>query len=105
LVYLDSLIVQSGQSPFDMLPPEAVQARRKLAQNASNGLYIPAPAPKAFGVTDAEDTTWLQTKCTPHPLSTWESPLQLRNPSVGNGKPATYIAVRPHYPTLGAVRE
>jgi len=104
LVYLDSLIIENGQSPFDMLPPEAAAARRKLAQESSDGLSIPVPSPAAFNVTDAADAAWLEAKCTPHPLSTWESPLQLKNPTVGNGLPATYVAVRPLYPTLGDVR-
>src|SRR3546814_2584185 len=57
-----------------------------------------------LNVSDAANAAWLQAKCTPHPLSTWESPLRLKNPDVGNGLPATYVAVRPHYPTLAAVR-
>lgn len=104
LVYLDSLIIENGQTPFDMLPPEAVSARRKLAQESSGGLSIPVPSSAAFNVTDPQDAAWLQAKCTPHPLSTWESKLQLNNSVVGNGLPATYVAVRPHYPTLGSVR-
>src|SRR3546814_2902984 len=89
LVYLDSLIIQNDQKPFDMVPPEAAAARRKLAQDSSGGLSIPVPPPAAFNVSDAANAAWLQAKCTPHPLSTWESPLRLKNPDVGNGLPAT----------------
>jgi hypothetical protein len=30
LVYLDSLVLENGQSPFSVLPPNVVAARRKL---------------------------------------------------------------------------
>lgn len=99
LVYLDSLILQNGQSPFSVLPPDVVAARRKLAQESSGGLSLPVPDPKAFGVTDPTDTAWLKAKCTPHPLSTYEDSLKLKGP-VGNGLPATYVAVKPDYAPL-----
>lgn len=104
LVFLDSLIIQDGQSPFSVVPPEVTAQRRKLAQESSGGLSIPVPPAQAFGVSDAADAQWLEKKCTPHPLSTYESVLQLRHP-VGNGLPATYVAVRPDYEPLSAVRQ
>lgn len=103
LVYLDSLILQDGQSPFSVIPPEVAAARRKLAQEFSGGLSMPVPDPKAFGVTDPQDTAWLKAKCTPHPLSTYEDVFKLKGP-VGNGLPATYIAVKPDYAPLAASR-
>ncbi len=102
LVYLDSLLLQNGQSPFSQIPAETTAARRKLAQEFSGGVSMPVPDPTAFGVTDPVATKWLKAKCTPHPLSTYESELRLKNP-VGNGLPATYIAVKPDYgPTVGS---
>lgn len=103
LVYLDSLILQNGQSPFSVLPPDVVAARRKLAQEFSGGLSMPVPDPSAFGVKEPADVAWLKSKCTPHPLSTYENPLNLNGP-VGNGLPATYIAVKPDYAPLSASR-
>jgi pimeloyl-ACP methyl ester carboxylesterase len=102
LVYLDSLILQNDQSPFSVIPPDVVAARRKLAQEFSGGVSMPVPDPKAFGVTDSADSAWLKAKCTPHPISTYEDSLKLQRP-VGNGLPATYIAVKPDYgPTTAA---
>ncbi len=104
LVYLDSLIIQSGESPFSVLPPDIAQARRALAKQSPGGLSIPPPPPGAFGVTDAQDAQWLQEKCTPHPVSTYESTLILQHP-VGNDLPASYIAVKPDYAPLASVRQ
>lgn len=96
LVYLDALLLQNGQSVFDIFPSELAAARRALAQQTSGGVSLPVPDPAAIGVTDAEDVAWLKAHCTPHPLSTYEDKMQLNHP-LGNGLPATYIAVSPHY--------
>lgn len=103
LVYLDSLIIENGQSPFSMVPVDVVEARRKLARESSGGLSMPVPDPSAFGVTDPVDARWVRSKCTPHPLATYEDTLVLKNP-VGNGLPVTYVAVKPDYAPLAAVR-
>ncbi len=96
LVYLDALLLQNGQSVFDIIPPEMAQARRELSMQTSAGLSLPAPAPNVFGVTQDDDVQWLKRLCTPHPLSTYESKMVLSH-VLGNGLPATYIAVTPHY--------
>ena len=96
LVYLDALLLQSGQKVFDIIPPEMAAARRELAKQTSDGLSLPAPDPAAFGVTDEVDAKWVKENCTPHPLSTYESTLHLNHP-LGNGLPASYIAVTPYY--------
>src|SRR6202521_2240909 len=64
LVYLDSLMVEGGRSPFDNLPPDIVAARRKAAEETSGGLSLPAPPPSAFGVSDTNDTEWDQRRLT-----------------------------------------
>jgi pimeloyl-ACP methyl ester carboxylesterase len=105
LVLLDSLLVlQSGQSPFDAVPPEAATERRKQAQATSGGLSIPVPLPAAFGVTDPLDAAWLNAKCTPHPLSTYESPLHFEGEPCA-GLPVSYVAVTPYYGSTAAARE
>src|SRR6266404_9743105 len=58
LVYLDSLVVEGGKSPFDGLPADVASARRKAAEESSGGLSLPALLPSAFGVSDAKDTEW-----------------------------------------------
>lgn len=96
LVYFDALLLQSGQKVFDIISHEMAAARRELAMQTSAGLFLPAPDPAALGVIDEVDAKWVQENCTPHPLSTYETTLHLDHP-LGNGVPATYIAVTPHY--------
>lgn len=106
LVYLDSLMLEGGQSPFGMLPPEVVEARRRLVREQGEGIFIPAPPPSAFGIPEGHaGSAWVQRRLTPHPVGTYESPLTLRNP-VGNGRPRTYIAcTAPVYGALEASRQ
>jgi pimeloyl-ACP methyl ester carboxylesterase len=104
LVYLDALIPQSGKSIFSLLPPEVSQSRRALAQKTSNGLTIPAPRADKLGVYEPKDAAWVEQKCTPHPIATYEDALTFEgNPD--NGLPTTYIAVTPHYAPTAASRE
>ncbi len=106
LVYLDSLMLEGGQSPFGMLPPDVVEARRRLVREQGEGVFIPAPPIGAFGIPDNhEGADWVRRRLTPHPVSTFESPLTLRNP-VGNGRPRTYIhCTGPVYGPLEASRQ
>lgn len=106
LVYLDSLMIEPGQSPFGMLPPEVVAARRRQIAEQGNGVSIPPPPPSAFGVPeDHPGAAWVARRLTPHPAGTYESPLRLKNP-VGNGRPRTYIAcTAPVYGPLESSRQ
>jgi pimeloyl-ACP methyl ester carboxylesterase len=90
LVYLDSLVIEGGKSPFDGLSAEVVAARRKLAEESSGGLSLPNPPPSVFGVSDAQDAEWVKRRLTPHPLSTYTNKLNIKGP-VGNHLPRTYI--------------
>ncbi len=105
LVYLDALVLEDGQAPFDIMPAEVVGARRKLAVEQGGGLFIPNPPVSAFGVPEDHPLApWIRRRLTPHPLGTYETPLRLRHP-VGNGLPRTYIAATdPAYPALGAIQ-
>jgi pimeloyl-ACP methyl ester carboxylesterase len=96
LMYLDSLILRDGESAFSTFPPDVTAARRKLAEASPGGLSVAVPHPSVFGVTDPSDVAWVQAKCTPHPVATYEDKMSLKNP-VGNGKPATYIAMKPDF--------
>lgn len=94
IVFLDSVLVEPGKSAFDSLPAEVVAARRRAAQDTSGGISLPpppTPALAALGITDAADVAWCRRRFTPHPIGTYESPLNIRNP-VGNGRPCTYVA-------------
>jgi pimeloyl-ACP methyl ester carboxylesterase len=104
LVYLDSLLVPPGKSPFDILAPEVVAKRLKAAEESSGGLSLPPQPPETFGVSDPADIAWLQRRLTPHPLGTYASALNITHP-VGNGLPCTYIAcTQPPYAFLDQVK-
>lgn len=104
LVYLDSLLVEPGQRPFDILAPEVVARRIQAADESSGGVSLPPQPPESFGVTAEADIAWLRRRLTPHPLGTYASPLNIRN-SVGNGLPRTYLAcTNPPYTFLDPVK-
>ena len=104
LVYLDALLVEPGRRPFDILAPEVVARRLKAAEESSGGVSLPPQPPESFGVTDPADIAWLARRLTPHPLGTYTSPLNIRNP-VGNGLPRTYVAcTNPGYGFLDPVK-
>lgn len=91
LVYLDAVIVEDGESLFGKLDPAIVAERLKLAEESSGGLTFPTPDPIAFGVTDPVDADWLRRRCTPQPVSYYQTPVRLNHP-VGNGVEKSYIA-------------
>ncbi|MGE4167517.1 MAG: alpha/beta fold hydrolase [Xanthobacteraceae bacterium] len=104
LFYLDANMLQNGQSPFSLLPKDVVEQRTKLAE-PSGGVSVPPPPATAFGVTDPAQQKMLEERLTPHPFSTFQSPLRLANP-IGNGRPATYIICSdPIYGPLQAARD
>jgi len=105
LVYLDSLILENGQAPFDAVLPEIAAARRALAREHGAGIAIPPPPVASFGIPEGHPLTpWVAQRLTPHPLGAYESPLHLRH-RVGNGLPCTYIAcTEPPYAPLEPVR-
>ena len=76
LVYLDSTILENGQSVFSVLPPDVVAARRKLVAEQGQGIFIPAPPPTAFGIPENHPSAdWVKRRLTPHPVSAFDSPM------------------------------
>jgi pimeloyl-ACP methyl ester carboxylesterase len=106
LVFLDSTILENGQTPFSVLPPDVVAERRRQVAGEGNGVAIPVPKVDAFGVpADHPRADWVRRHLTPHPVSTYESVLTLAYP-VGNGGPHTYIhCTDPVYEPLENVRQ
>ena len=103
LIYLDALIVQSGQSALGILPPD-VQIERSRTIDAE-GLRMAIPSADKFGVFELEQVPWLMRQLTPHPINAYREALQLQHP-FGNGLRKTYIAVTaPWYPPLQGVRD
>ncbi|WP_417210574.1 alpha/beta fold hydrolase [Antarctobacter sp.] len=90
LVYLDAMLLQSGQSPKDISAPGVIEAYEERAR-ANDGIAVPPNPPAHYGVTDPDMAVWFATKLTPHPVRTYLDALHLDHP-LGNGVPATYIA-------------
>lgn len=92
LVYLDSLIIQPGQTPFDALPDDVVAQRRQSCKVFDGVRCFPPMPVTAFGIPpDHPNAAWVLRQLTPQPESLYDSVLALDNP-VGNGLPCTYIA-------------
>jgi pimeloyl-ACP methyl ester carboxylesterase len=101
LVYLDALILQPGQTPYSVLPPEVVAQRRQSCIETGGVRSFPPPPVTAFGVAeDHPQAAWLRSHLTPQPESLYDSPLSITGP-VGNGLPCTYVACTA--PVLSAV--
>jgi pimeloyl-ACP methyl ester carboxylesterase len=100
LVYLDAMILEAGQSAFDILPPEAVAARTKASMEFDGGLSVPPPSAEALGILKPEDAARTLPRLTPHPMSVNRAPLNLSHP-IGNGVAKTYVlCTDPIYPAL-----
>lgn len=105
LVFLDSLILESGRSPFDMLAPAVAAERRRLVREAGGGIALPVPPVSAFGIPeDHPAAEGVRRRLVPHPAGTYESALTLVHP-LGNGLPCTYVhCTQPSYPPLEGSR-
>jgi pimeloyl-ACP methyl ester carboxylesterase len=105
LVYLDSLILQHGQTALGQVPPDVAAARVQAAQESSGGLSLPAPPATAFGLLRDEDIAAVGPRLTPHPMATYTSPLRLKH-ELANGVARTYIVcTQPGYATLARSRD
>lgn len=105
LIYLDSMLLESGQCPFDTLSAEVVEGRIRAAEESSGGLSLPFPKPKSLGILTEADAAKLGNRLTPHPVSTYRSPLHLKHP-LTNGIPAAYVVCTdPIYTPLEASRQ
>lgn len=104
LVYLDALLLQGGQTAFSQIPPDVVAARIKAANESSGGMSLPVPPASAFGLTREADQQQIAARLTPHPLSTYNTPLNLKN-VLSNGVPTSYInCTAPIYSALAKSR-
>ncbi len=103
LVFLDSRILEAGQSMQDA-DPQRSGAWRRMAEE-EGAISIPPPPATYFDLPDPADVAWVERRMTPHPLGTFTSPLHLSDPRVGRGLPCTYVACTdPVYPWLEPCR-
>ncbi len=91
LIYLDGIMLKSGETWFSLLPPDLAADRAALAEKTSGGVSLPPAPAEAFGVTRPEDRTFLESRLTPHPFATFTTSLDLKGSKVGNGLPASYV--------------
>ena len=87
LVYLDAAMLEGGT---ERVQPAARRDRRGAPQSGAGverGPEHPAAAGRPFGISDPAQQAWLAARLTPHPLGTYESPLNLKN-KFANGLPA-----------------
>jgi pimeloyl-ACP methyl ester carboxylesterase len=105
LVFLDSLLVESGKTAMDILPRHIVEERMARIEESGRPLEMQPPTLSAMGIPDDHPrAAWVRRRVTPHPLATYRTPLTLRNP-IGNGLPCTYVhCTQPSYDTLAPVR-
>lgn len=103
IVYLDALLLKSGQSPGDISPPGLIETYEERARNNDGIASLPNP-PEHYGVTDPGMAEWFRGKLTPHPVQTYLDRLELKHP-LGNGVSATYVACcAPFFPTTRSSR-
>jgi pimeloyl-ACP methyl ester carboxylesterase len=105
LVYLDSAIVEDGQSWASIGLPEVVAERRKSAQESSGGVSLPVPKAEVFGLREPADIAWVQRRMTPQPFGGYDEVMRWGEP-VGNGIPKVYVdCTDPAYAGLAAMKD
>ncbi|MDO8773478.1 MAG: alpha/beta fold hydrolase [Burkholderiaceae bacterium] len=104
LIYLDAVILKSGQTMFSLLSPEVVVTRTE-ASKARGGIGIEPPPPITFGIRDEAQAALVKARLTSHPFGTYTSPLNLVH-DIGNGLPAVYVqCTDPVFAGLQTTRE
>ncbi|HSM43354.1 MAG TPA: alpha/beta fold hydrolase [Afifellaceae bacterium] len=71
LVYLDSMLLEGGETPMSRLPEEIAAERMRIAGETSGGLSLPPPPASTFGIGDPEQQARVDSRLTPHPLRTY----------------------------------
>jgi pimeloyl-ACP methyl ester carboxylesterase len=104
LVYLDSAVVEDGESWSSAHTDQVRADRRKLAE-ASGGVSMPVPKAEVFGLSDPKDLAWVQRRMTPQPFAPYDQKLHWGGP-VGNSLPKVYVnCTEPLYAGLNPVKE
>ena len=76
MVYLDAFVLEDGECLCDHLPRETVQRMRHQAEAAGYGWKV-APIPAEVFKVNAQDSAWVDARCTPQPLATFEERIRL----------------------------
>ena len=103
LVYLDSAVVEDGES-WSSAHTDAMKAERRRLAEASGGVSMPVPKAEVFGLRDPKDIEWVQRRMTPQPFAPYDQKLHWGGP-VGNGLPKVYVdCTDPVYAGLDPVK-
>ena len=104
LLYLDSAVIEDGESWSSAHTAEVQAERRRLAKESSGGLSLPVPKAEVFGLRDPKQLEWVQRRMTPHPFAPYDEKMSWGGP-VGNGIPKLYIdCTDPLYAGLNPVK-
>lgn len=105
LVYLDALLLESGETPMSRVPDDIAAERIRLAEQSSSGVSLPPPPASTFGIVDPHQQAWVDSHLTPHPLRAYLSSLTFAG-RPGSGLPVDYIVCSgPLYLPLESSRE
>jgi pimeloyl-ACP methyl ester carboxylesterase len=104
LILLDAMMVEFGEAPIDISPPEVAAARRAQVSREGEGYKLPAPPAEVFGVSDPADIAWVNRRLTPHPFGTYEQKLARRGAGLGSVPRAYIDCVAPMLPTINPSR-
>ncbi|SEW52918.1 alpha/beta fold hydrolase [Chitinophaga arvensicola] len=91
LVFLDPVLVESGQSVLSAINSALVTADVTKAAAKDGGLTIPAWPVSIFGIKDTADARWVGQRLTAQPYRTFTQKLTLSHP-FGNQLPLIFIA-------------
>lgn len=104
LVFLDPVVVESGQSVLSAINSKLVTAELTKAAAKDGGLSIPAWPASVYGIKDTADVRWLGARLTPQPYRSFTQKLTLAHP-FGNHVPMVFIActaaVNPEFAHFG----
>ncbi len=90
LIYLDAAILEDGESMLSCMPKELAEQRRQQAKDTSEGLSLPIPNAEQLGILNKDQWDHIQSRLTPHPISTYDSAICLKD-KPGHGFHCTYV--------------
>ena len=77
LVFLDAFVLEDGESLKDIVPAEVARAIGDQVKATGEGWKVnPIPA-QILGVNDPHDVAWVDRKCTPQAIGTFEERIKL----------------------------
>jgi pimeloyl-ACP methyl ester carboxylesterase len=94
LVYLDAYIPQDNKSAFDIISGLETKSIYNLSERAlkepGKEWLVASYQPEEFGVTNAHDIIWMNSRLCPMPWHTHDQPLKITNPKAER-LPKSYI--------------